>query len=141
MTDIRKYIELLENVSSEIYITHDWGSAEGYYTETTDARFTNWFENRHKIFDKDLLESLKERYDSVVFLNNINVEEEERGNGHGSELLEEFLEEASGHYPDAIILLADTEESQQEGFDLVAFYGGYDFEIVERYSFGVLMVL
>jgi len=142
MSDIGKYIKLLENfMSREIMIEHDHGSAEGYVTDTNSEQFINWFNNRHKIYDQTMIDKFKDKYKSVAFLNNMNVDEDSRGNGYGSEILEDFISDASMHYPDAIILIADTEESQNDGFDLVKFYEGYDFEIVKRYSFGILMIM
>lgn len=62
---------------------------------------------------------------SVAILKNLNVDEEERGNGRGTELLENFLEEAEDKGIEHIFLIADTGESND--FCLVSWYERYGF--------------
>lgn len=65
---------------------------------------------------------------SVAILKNLNVDEEERGNGRGTELLENFLEEAEDKGIEHIFLIADTGEAND--FCLVSWYERYGFRKV-----------
>lgn len=62
--------------------------------------------------------------DEILVIKNIYVDEEYRGNGYGNEILEELL---SHSLSGKVILIADMDETQQEGFNLIAFYNSYGF--------------
>jgi ribosomal protein S18 acetylase RimI-like enzyme len=70
----------------------------------------------------------------------MNVDDDSRGQGYGSDLMDQFFSEVGEQAVEAIILFADLSESQEDGFDLVRFYEGYDFEVVKKYPDGVLMI-
>lgn len=78
---------------------------------------------------KNLMHHLKENpctSDSVGILKNIWVEEEERGSGVGTFLLDEFIDLAIEREMDVLYLIADTLESND--FDLVSWYEKKGFE-------------
>lgn len=83
---------------------------------------------------------LKElNFDTFAILKNIWVDEGLRGQGLGNELLKDFLgrvEEA-----DIVLLVSDSSQSQETGFDLKAWYESFGFEEIARSSAGPLMVL
>lgn len=64
--------------------------------------------------------------ESIAVLKSVWVEEEEQGNGLGTELVESFLDEASDRGMDRIILIADTEDDNE--FNLVEWYESFGFE-------------
>ena len=68
----------------------------------------------------------------IAFLNNINVEEEDRGQGIGTELLYDFEAEASFHGAKTILLLAGLDEEQIQGFNLEQWYLNNDYEVLTR---------
>jgi ribosomal protein S18 acetylase RimI-like enzyme len=71
-------------------------------------------------------------------LKNINVEE--RGRGFGNRLMSEFLDKASEHGAETVLLVADKSEEQAEGFDLVRWYEGFGFRILKQTAVGPLMI-
>ena len=68
----------------------------------------------------------------IAFLNNINVEEEDRGQGIGTELLYDFKAEASFHGAKSILLLAGLDEEQIQGFNLEQWYLNNDYEVLTK---------
>lgn len=68
----------------------------------------------------------------IAFLNNINVEEEDRGQGIGTELLYDFEAEAGFHGAKSILLLAGLDEEQIQGFNLEQWYLNNDYEVLTR---------
>ena len=68
----------------------------------------------------------------IAFLNNINVEEEDRGQGIGTELLYDFEAEANFHGAKSILLLAGLDEEQIQGFNLEQWYLNNDYEVLTR---------
>ena len=68
----------------------------------------------------------------IAFLNNINVEEEDRGQGVGTEMLYDFEDQASGYGAKSILLLARLDEDQLEGFNLEKWYLDNDYEVLTR---------
>lgn len=143
MNDIKKYKNLIESADEEeIYISNDHAEIEGYVTNTYSERVVNWFTNRHKINPEKTIDYIKENFERISFLNNMNIfDDEDRGKGYGKEIMEQFIDEAYDNGAEIIILYADLQESQEEGFDLVKFYEKYGFDVIERYTDGVLMVL
>lgn len=139
---MRQWINLFENQQPHmIEVSDDQYSMEGYVTDTGSEQIDNWLSYRHHINDKNLVEMIRTRFKKIAFLNNINVEEDARGEGHGNYLMESFIEEATDHNAEAIILLADIAEDQQEGFDLVKWYEGWGFKIIHQSSGGPLMMM
>lgn len=71
-------------------------------------------------------------------IENVNVEEDARGQGVGNQLMDRFFEEAWN--AEAILLIADSGEEQLSGFELVRWYEGYDFEVIGMSGDGPVMV-
>lgn len=115
-------------------------SAEGYVVAGAAEQVRNWLEQRHFIFDAGISAKLG-AFSALAFLNNINVDESLRGEGYGTHLLTTFINLAASHRARAIVLLADTAESQAPGFDLVEWYQSRDFETVLQTESGPLMIL
>lgn len=62
----------------------------------------------------------------IAVLKNIWVEEDSRGNGVGTELMEWFMNEAKGRDINVIYLIADTGEDN--AFDIVSWYESFGFK-------------
>ena len=107
--------------------------------DTGDENAYNWLEMQ-KIFDKRV-ENLIRSVTSVAILDSMHVEEQYRGQGHGNDLLENFINEAASFGAELIILTADAHQEQGEDFDLIKWYEGYGFKTILKTSSGPLMVL
>jgi GNAT superfamily N-acetyltransferase len=117
------------------------GSAEGYVTDpANEPNFGNWLDkegcrNRPAVMDA-LVGPV------IAILKNMHVDDDARGNGEGNKLMGNFLETASSLGATTIVLLADTQDDQNgSGLDLVAFYEGWGFRVVDQTSGGPIMVL
>ena len=86
-------------------------------------RLRNWAE-KEGVSEK-LIQSLEM---PVAILKNIFVPVEQRGEGVGKQLMDYFIKEADRAR--TIILIADGDQSQAEGFNLVKWYESYEFKIV-----------
>src|SRR5579863_5297651 len=123
----------------EINLSNDFGSAEGYVADTDAEQLQNWLD-RFNFQDEAFVADLRQKYDRFSVLNNINVYEDARGQGHGDELLGEFLEEAGSRGAGVCLLVADTAEEQAQGFNLVEWYERNDFEDLGEVVGGRLMI-
>lgn len=109
-----------------IEIVLEEGSASGYVVKTEEEQVENWF-IRHKIDGTAFKKAFEGK--TLAFLNNMYVEEDERGNGVGTDLLSQFIDTASLSGADAIVLICDDDESQAEGFNLRDWYEDWEFEV------------
>ena len=135
-----RWSEIYESASPRsIEFDFDGGTVEGYSVESSAVQLPNWM-SRYGIHNDSLVEDIRIKYPKIAMLNNINVEEESRGEGMGNDLLESFESEAFSHGAKAVLLIADIGESQNEGFNLVSWYSkmGYQ-KIIDSVS-GPLMV-
>lgn len=141
---IRTILDLLESISSPMIIDIDdednRGNATGYIIDSDKEQLPNWLE-KYGIYDSNLTDNIREEYTTIAFLNNINVYDDYQGQGIGSNLLEEFLSEAINRGAEAIVLVADINESQQDGFDLVGWYSNNGFEKIVDTPSGPVMLL
>lgn len=116
-----------------------FGSASGYVVDSNRVQVGNYLAE-HTDDNVRVADWLKEHCRQVALLKNLNVDEAERGVGHGNELLEQFIAEAEDAGADAILLIADSGEVQAEGFELAGWYEGFDFAQVLDTTGGPLMV-
>ena len=84
-------------------------------------------------------EGLLNRYERVAVLKSMSVEEDIRGEGLGSQLLDDWIEEASESGAEAVFLIAD--KSEDNKFDLQKWYESRGFKKVVNTSSGPFMVL
>lgn len=99
-------------------------------------RVINWAEKER--LSPETKQKLSELPLPIVILKNIWVDEESRGHGAGSELMSKFFDEANS--ASSFVLIADSEQSQSEGFNLIEWYESYDFEVVGESGSGPVMV-
>lgn len=93
-------------------------------------RLHNWL---FKVHAPDVINALAILSDRellpVAILKNINVEPSYQGQGYGTDLLEQFIDEASILNVQTIILEAYADEAKHQ-MDLYNFYAAYGFELV-----------
>ena len=75
----------------------------------------------------------------VAILKNISVSEQ--GVGNGNSLVSDFLEQCSQRGTDYVCLVADLNEEQLPGFNLVKWYESFGFEKVGESYAGPFMVM
>lgn len=115
--------------------SEDYGSYEGIVHSDFD-KIRNWFFKRKIEFDtyKDFIKT------PIAFLNNINVDEDYRGQGLGNELYNSFEEECYENDAKCIFLESDNGENQLDGFDLDKWYESLDFEKIGVESGNSIMI-
>ncbi len=122
-----------------IYEENEGGSLEGYVVNSDAVNIFYFFEAyTDKAKATQLYKQIKNSFKTVCIIKNINVDEEFRGKGFGSKLLNNVFELYDA---DAYLLMADTYEEQHEGFDLIKFYEAFGFKKLMDTSFGQLMIL
>lgn len=119
--------------------SEEFGEASGYVVESCREQVRNYLSEFTDHAPK-IADWLREHIGFVGILKNLNVNEEARGQGVGTQLLEGFLVDALHHQAGAVILIADAAESQQDGFILERWYASYDFATVMSTGSGPLMV-
>lgn len=123
-----KHLKLFENFNQSLVYDgdSDGGSIQGilHYDRT---KIDNW------LYKRGLSSSDYNEYIEVpiAFLNNINVYEEERNQGYGFQMYDEFENWCIDNMATGIILESDSYESQQEGFNLDDWYIKLGFEIID----------
>lgn len=124
-----KYNEILNEHYRDLTHQVDNGSIEGYEVSTGDENYQNWLVSevgREKA--KFFIDRIIARYTKVAVLKNLYVDEEHRGEGIGNDLMDTFINSTDG----IILLAADKYEDQAEGFDLVRWYEGWGFHIIDK---------
>ena len=94
-------------------------------------RLMNWA--RKEGVSPEVLQSIEL---PVAIMKNAFVPEENRGQGVGNQLVQDFMSSAADAGAYTTILIADLGQSQAEGFSLVDWYKGYGFEVVGKDSGG-----
>ena len=118
LTEWRKFLKEAQEISIDV----DGATIDGVIHNNAD-RLMNWA-NKEGV-SEEVIQNLEL---PVAIMKNAFVPEEDRGQGIGSQLVEDFISEAKG--AKSIILIADLGQSQAEGFNLVKWYEGYGFEQV-----------
>ena len=118
------------NESNEISIDIEGGNIFGVIH--TDFTYLNNWASKEGV-DKSVLQNIEM---PVAIMKNAFVPEEQRGQGIGNQLVEQFINEAADAGAYSVILLADLGQTQSEGFDLVKWYEGYGFETIGKDNAG-----
>lgn len=116
------------------------GSLEGYVVGTDQVQLGNYLSSQGA--DQELISRIAKRYGTVGIIKNMWVDEEHRGQGVGSGLLESAIDEAFSIGADAIVLVCDTgEDNSRMGKSLEQWYQGWGFETVGTAGGDPVMVL
>lgn len=112
------------------------GSCEAYLIPTEKENLYNWLS---KEIDKPeiVYKALKEVAKDILIIKNINVDEDFRGQGNGTQILCDMIGDS---YAQSAILLCDIGENQHEGFVLEKFYEENNFKTVLLHNNYPLMV-
>ena len=78
------------------------------------------------------------KFEKFAILTNMWVDEDVRGEGLGTEMLDNFLHDVKD--VDIIFLIADAQETQKKGFNLEKWYASKKFKKIKDTSAGALMV-
>lgn len=119
-----KHLKLYENFNESLIYdkSFDYGSIQGIIHFGMN-RVNNWLIKR-KLLPSDYEENINL---PMAFLNNINVNEEYRGNNYVFEMYDDFEDWCIENGCYTIILESDSGESQLEGFDLDSWYKSLGF--------------
>ena len=112
------------------------GNCEAYLIPTEKENLFNWLSKEIDNPEKVYL-ALKTYAQNILIIKNINVEEDFRGQGNGTQILCDLIGDS---YTDAAILVCDIGESQKEGFVLEKFYQENNFKTVLIHNNYPLMV-
>lgn len=91
----------------------------------------DWKHLENWLYKKDVSETAIDRlhklsqegdFFPIALLDNINVEEEYRGQGYGTQGMQLFHEHAQNEYAETSLLIADIHEKQSVGFQLKKWY-------------------
>ncbi len=113
------------------------GSITGYVVDTDAEQLENYFILEHGVPER-VIENIRHEFNVVAVLRNFSFEEEYRGQGHGTELFEDFMVEAIESGAEAVLLIADNGEELP--FDLEEWYKGWGFDTIGQTSSGPFMV-
>ncbi len=112
------------------------GNCEAYAVSTKKENLLNWLTKETADANK-LYNIIKELTEDILIIKNINVDEEFQGQGNGSQILCDLI---NNSFANAAILVCDIGESQKEGFVLESFYENHDFKTIQTNSDYPLMV-
>lgn len=103
----------------------DGGSLEGYVIDSSAPQLTNYLHSQGA--SDDVIDQIKSQFTRIAILRNMSVDEDNRGQGIGNDLVSNAIENAAHNGAEAIVLVSDTGEDNQ--FDLTKWYEGFGFEI------------
>jgi len=115
----------------------DGASCYGYAVSSDKEQVKNYL-TKFTEHSERISSWLKEHCQEIAILKNLYVEDNMRGRGRGSKLLERFLSEAENECVEAIVIISDSAESNR--FKLDEWYGGYGFYRVTDTGCGSVMV-
>ena len=103
------------------------GELIGYVTTSSKPQFRNYLESQG--VDDNLIQQLSTKYPIIAILRNMYVDEDYRGQGIGSDLVSDALNDAAMEGAMAMVLVADMHEGNK--FDLSKWYEeNFDFKII-----------
>jgi GNAT superfamily N-acetyltransferase len=130
--DINEYTEIAHDTEN------DEGNIFGYVVDTDEEQLVNYFVMNHGV-SMDVIDAIKAEYKTIAIARGMTVEDEHMNKGHGTELLEAFIEEAAENGAQAILIVADIYEDNE--FDLVKWYERWGFQTITQTSAGPMMIL
>ena len=114
------------------------GSISGYISDDSTylTNYLSEFLSNDQI--NEILTALSSKETSqYAIIKNINVDEDARNQGIGTNLMECFLDECYVAETEYCFLISDTNESNE--FDLVNWYESFDFKPIAKMGVGILM--
>lgn len=135
-------MRLLEIASGYTSINQedDNGSLEGYVVDTAQPQLKNYLTAQGA--DSDLIDSIANKFSRIAIIRNIWVDDDYRNSGIGSSLLESAINEAFAAGAEAIVLVADlNEDNEQLGKSPDAWYQGWGFKTIGKAGNDPIMLL
>jgi len=113
------------------------GNLEGYVVDSNKPQLINYLSSQGA--DNNLINQLKQKYKTIAIIRNMYVDEDQRGQGYGNQLVSDAIDDAAGNHANAIICVADIGEDN--AIDLVKWYENFGFEVVGKAGSDPVMVL
>lgn len=110
----------------------DGNDCFGYVVNSTSEQPPNWLMNNG--YPPDVLDDIINPNVTFAFLNNIYVDDKDRGQGIGNEMISDFMSESLQLEADYVILSCSVDEIQRENFDLQRWYSGHGFIVIDSVS-------
>lgn len=116
------------------------GNVNAYIVPSKEDNLKNWFLQNFDYLDKieidDFINAIKNNSKDILIIKNLNIDEEYQGNGYGSQIIEQLMDEDF----DTSILIADITESQKEGFKIEKFYNAVGFKsVIEQDKYPIMI--
>lgn len=133
-----KLATLTENyINIDQHDQKDRGFLYGYVTDTDSERLANFLFDY--IENTKIVSDIRKKYNRIGIIKNFHVDDDHRGKGLGNKMLSKAIDKAYDNDAEAIILIADIDESNK--FDIQKWYENYGFEKITNTSSGPLMIL
>jgi ribosomal protein S18 acetylase RimI-like enzyme len=113
------------------------GSLEGYVVSTDKPNISNYLQSQGAT--PELINQVTKKYKTLGLIRNMYVDDDNRGQGIGNDLVSNAIDDAANDGADAIILVSDTDEDNS--FDLTKWYEGFGFEVVGIAGNNPVMIL
>lgn len=132
-------MKIAEIASKPASLNHsvDGGSLEGYVVDSDQPQLTNYLESQGTA--PDVISAIKSKYKRVAIIRNMYVDEDQRGQGIGNDLVGGAIDNAAEMGADAIVLVSDIAEDN--AMNLTAWYEGFGFEQVGQAGGDPVMVM
>jgi len=115
-------IESIQMISKSI----DGGALEGYVVDTDKSQLKNYLESQGA--SEQLINNIASKFGRISIIKNMYIDDDSRGQGLGSNLLNNAIDDSYDRGAEAILLIADVHESNE--FSIVDWYKNYGFEII-----------
>ncbi len=125
--------ESIQMISS----SNEGGSLEGYVVDTDKPQLKNYLESQGA--PEQLINNIASKFNRISIIKNMYIDDEYRGQGLGSNLLNNAIDSSYDKGAEAILLIADVHESNE--FSLVDWYRNYGFEIIGDANGDPIMLL
>lgn len=116
---------------------NEGGSLEGYVVNTDQPNLRNYLKSHGT--PKNLILKIENSCKRIGIIRNLYVNEDLRNKGFGNNLMHNAIDDAYMADAEAVILVADTVESNN--FNLVNWYENYGFETIGYSTSGPVMLL
>jgi ribosomal protein S18 acetylase RimI-like enzyme len=113
------------------------GSLEGYVVSTDKPNISNYLQSQGAT--PELINRIIKKYKTLGLIRNMYVDDDNRGQGIGNDLVSNAIDDAANDGADAIILVSDTDEDNS--FDLTKWYEGFGFEVIGIAGNNPVMIL
>lgn len=132
-------MKISELLLEQVYIhqSNKGGNLEGYVVDSDKPQLTNYLSSQGA--DNNLINQLKQKYKTIAIIRNVYVDEDQRGQGYGNQLVSDAIDDAAGNLADAIICVADM--SEDNNINLVQWYENFGFEVIGKAGSDPVMVL